>query len=222
MTIKAVHILLGVLLFTFISCAYSTKRAQRLLSKASEKKYDIIIVPGVPLVNGKWDSTMKARVYWSKYLFDRGITRNVMYSGSAVYSPYYEAEVMAIYAEAIGIPAEHIFTETKAEHSTENMYYGYHKSKLLGFKSIALASDPFQAKQLSSYAKLRLSTNVGIIPIVLDTLKAMEPNMIDPVLNFEKAFNDNFVSIVERESKWKRLKGTISWNIDKGAYKVKK
>jgi len=201
------------------SCYFSPKKTLRLLDKASETSYDIIVVPGIPLRNGQWDSTMKARVYWSKYLYDKGIAKNVMYSGSSVYTPYYEGEVMALYAVAIGIPKEHVFSETKAEHSTENMYYGYHKSRKLGFKRIALATDPYQAKQLSSYAKLRINRNVGIIPIVFDTLKAMHPIMTDPVINYEQARNKNFKSITERESGWKRFKGTMSWNIDHKAYK---
>ncbi len=203
----------------FFSCSFSAKKTRQLLDESMNSSYDMIVVPGVPLRNGRWDSTMKARVYWSKYLFDKGIAKNIMYSGSSVYTAYYEGEVMALYAEAIGIPKEHIFSETKAEHSTENMYYSYHKSKKLGFKTIALATDPYQAKQLKSYAKLRLSRSVGVIPIVFDTLRAMEPFMKDPVIDFQKAFNKDFISITERESGWKRFKGTMSWNIDKKAYR---
>jgi hypothetical protein len=202
-----------------MSCSFSARHTQKLLNKAVNESYDIIVVPGVPLRNGKWDRTMKARVYWSKYLFDKGIAKNIMYSGSSVYTPYYEGEVMALYAVAIGIPREHIFTETKAEHSTENMYYGYYKSKKLGFKNIALATDPFQAKQLNSYAKLRLSKKIGIIPIVFDTLRAMEPGMSDPMIDYQQAYNKDFISISKRQSTWKRFKGTMSWNIDKKAYK---
>ena len=190
-----------------------------MFEKASNDTYDIIIVPGVPLENGTWSRTMKARIYWSKYLYDKGIAKNIMYSGSAVYSPYCEGEVMALYAEAIGIPKEHIFSETKAEHSTENLYYGYYKSKKLGFKKIALATDPFQAKQLNSFAKRRLSERVTVIPMVFDTLKAMEPMMTDPKIDIQKAFQKDFVSITKRQSFWKRFKGTMSWNIDKKAYK---
>lgn len=190
-----------------------------MFAKTSAKTYDMIIVPGVPLKNGVWDRTMKARVYWSKYLFDKGIAKNIMYSGSSVYTPYYEGDVMALYAEAIGIPKEHIFSETKAEHSTENLYYGYYKSKKLGFNKIALATDPFQAKQLRSFAKRRLSEKVDVIPIVFDTLKALEPAMTDPVIDHSKALNKDFVSITKRQSSWKRFKGTMSWNIDKKAYK---
>ncbi|MFN8248133.1 MAG: YdcF family protein [Ferruginibacter sp.] len=200
-------------------CIYSASKSKKLLAKASVKSYDVIVVPGIPLRDGHWDSIMKARVYWSKYLFDKGIAKNIMYSGSSVYTPYYEAEVMALYAAALGIPREHIFTETKAEHSTENIYYGYHKSKKLGFNTIALATDPYQAKQLNSYAKLRISRSIGIIPIVFDTLKAMQPTMIDPVIDFSRAYNKDFKSITERESGWKRFKGTMSWNVDHKAYR---
>ena len=208
-----------VMLVIFSSCYFSQGKSQRLYDKASKAGYDIIVVPGVPLQNGQWDSIMKGRLYWSKYLFDKGIARNIMYSGSSVYTPYYEAEVMALYAVAIGIPKEHVFTETRAEHSTENMYYGYYKSKQLGFKRIALATDPYQAKQLSSYAKLRINRNVGIIPFVIDSLKTMWPEMINPVIDYEKAFNKDFVSITKRQSGWKRFKGTMSWNVDHKAYK---
>ena len=215
-----IYILTAVLLSLIAaSCYYSPRSTQRLLERASDKSYDVIVVPGIPLNDGKWDSVMKARVYWSKYLFDKGIAKNIMYSGSSVYTPYYEAEVMALYAVALGIPREHIFTETKAEHSTENIYYGYHKSKKLGFNTIALATDPYQAKQLNSYAKLRISRSIGIIPIVFDTLKAMQPTMIDPVIDFSRAYNKDFKSITERESGWKRFKGTMSWNVDHKAYR---
>lgn len=210
----------GILMLMWVSsCSFSEARAKKLFQQSKGKVYDIIIVPGVPLENGKWDRTMKARVYWSKFLFEKGIAKNIMYSGSAVYTPYYEGKVMALYAAAIGIPEDHIFIESKAEHSTENIYYGYYKAKQLGFNSIALASDPFQSKQLRSFARRRLGKDVGIIPIVFDTLKAMEPLMTDPTLNFETAYNKNFVSIKKRQSLWKRLKGTLSYNIDKKAYK---
>ena len=207
------------ILITYSSCYFSHAKTQQLYNKASKTSYDIIVVPGVPLVNGRWDSTMKGRVYWSKYLYDKGIAKNIMYSGSSVYTPYYEAEVMALYAVAIGIPKEHIFTETRAEHSTENMYYGYYKSKQLGFIKIALATDPFQGKQLNGFAKRRISSDIGIIPFVVDSLKTMWPIMTDPVIEYQKAFNKDFVSITKRQSSWKRFKGTMSWNIDHKVYK---
>jgi uncharacterized SAM-binding protein YcdF (DUF218 family) len=182
------------------------------------KSYDIIVVPGVPLENGKWSPTMKARIYWSKFLYDKGIAKNIMYSGSAVYSPYYEAQIMALYGEAIGIPKENIFIETKAEHSTENIYYSYKKSKKLGFNIIALASDPFQTKMLRRFTRKIVSPDVGLIPMVIDSLKAMVPKMTDPVIDYQQAFMKNFVPLTERESFWERFKGTRGLDIDTTVY----
>src|SRR6185437_15788419 len=110
-------------ILTLISCSFSSKATKKLYQQALEKKpYDVIIVPGVPFQNGLWDRVMKGRVYWSKYLFERGITRNIIYSGSDVYTPYVEGEIMALYAVALGIPKAHVFSETRAEHSTGNVY----------------------------------------------------------------------------------------------------
>ncbi len=201
------------------SCSFSARTTERYLREATQKSYDMIVVPGVPFTEQGWDSTMKARVYWSKYLFDKGIAKNIMYSGSAVHSPYYEGQIMALYAVAIGIPASHVFSETKAEHSTENLYYSFHKSKQLGFGSVALATDPFQAKQLRRYARVRVDESVGIIPIVFDTLRAMHPYMTDPAINYKEAYKENFVPLGSRESFWKRFRGTMGKNVDKNAYK---
>lgn len=107
---------------------------------------------------------MKGRVYWAKYLYDKGITRNILFSGSSVYSPYYEGKIMALYAAALGIPKEHIFTETRAEHSTENAYYGYKRALQLGFTHIALASDPFQSKLLKGFIRRKVDRNMMVIP----------------------------------------------------------
>jgi vancomycin permeability regulator SanA len=215
---QTAFLLLPALIMLLNSCSFSAKTSESYYKKASSKSYDMVAVPGVPFTEAGWDSTMKARVYWSKHLFDKGIAKNIMYSGSSVYSPYYEAEIMALYAVAIGIPKENVFTENKAEHSTENLYYVYLKSKKLGYTNIALATDPFQAKQLRRFAKLRIGENTGIIPIVFDSLRSMQPFMTDPVIDYKKAFNNDFVSIKSRESFWKRLKGTMGKNIDYNAY----
>jgi len=200
------------------SCSFTSKSSLKLYNAAKEQSYDLVVVPGVPLENGKWSDIMKARIYWSKYLYDQGIAKNIMFSGNAVYTPYVEAEVMALYAIAIGIPAEHIFTESKAEHSTENIYYSYKKSKKLNFKRIALASDPFQTKMLQRFTRLRVSENVALIPIVFDTLRKMETYMTDPVIDPSTAFVSNFTPLPERKSFWVRLQGTMGKDLDPTAY----
>ncbi|MBS1933146.1 MAG: YdcF family protein [Bacteroidetes bacterium] len=210
--------LFSVIVFIASSCAFSNKAATKLLDQSKNKSFDMVVVPGIPLENGKWDRIMKGRIYWVKYLYDHGIAKNIMFSGSSVYSPYYEGEVMALYAKALGIPAEHIFTETKAEHSTENIYYSYKKAKKLGFNTIALASDPFQTKSLRKFIRKKVDPSVAVIPMVMDTMKMIEPSMTDPEIDYQKAYNPNFVSLTKREGFWKRLRGTMGKNIDANAY----
>lgn len=209
-----------VLTFVILSqaCSFSKKTSQRYYEKALTKAYDVIAVPGVPFTEAGWDSTMKARVYWAKYLYDKGIAKNIMFSGSSVSTPYFEGEIMALYAIALGIPKENVFSEIKAEHSTENLYYVYLKSKKMGFTKIALATDPFQAKQLRRFARLRIGEETGLIPIVFDTLKTIQPFMINPSIDYKKAYDSNFVSLKSKETFWKRLRGTMGKNIDYNAY----
>ena len=202
------------------ACSFSCKTTKKLFEKATAAApYDVIIVPGTPLLNGKWGRVLKGRVYWSKYLFEKGITKNIIYSGSSVYSPYYEARVMALYAISLGIPEKNIYTELKAEHTTENVYYSYKYAKKLGFNKIAIASDPFQTKTVRGYAKRRVSSGIALIPFVIDTMKILEPNMVDPQIDFQPASNADFISIKKRDSFWKRLRGTLRGNIDTTAYK---
>src|SRR5690606_27635585 len=108
----------------FYSCGMTSRTARKTVEENKAfVPYDAIIVPGVPFDGENWSETMKMRVCWSKYLYDKGYAKNIIYSGSAVYTEYEEASIMALYAEELGIPKEHIFRDQRAEHSTENVYY---------------------------------------------------------------------------------------------------
>jgi uncharacterized SAM-binding protein YcdF (DUF218 family) len=201
------------------SCTFSQKACLEMLEDSMKNPYDIVIVPGVPFEDTTWSWVMKGRVYWSKYLYDKGITKNVIYSGSAVYSPFIEGEIMAMYAEAIGIPKENVYSETIAQHSTENVYYSYRMARKLGFERIALATDQFQAKMLKRFTKKIVSPDVGIIPFVVDTLEALQPLMIDPRIDFNRAFVKDFTPLQEKENFLQRFRGTRGLDIDTSAYK---
>lgn len=201
------------------SCGFSNKKCQRLLEKAKKERYDLIIVPGVPFENGEWSRIMKARVYWSKYLLEKGIARNIMYSGAAVYSPYEEAEIMALYGKAIGIQGDKIFTETKAEHGTENIYNSYRKARILGFNKIALATDPFQAKSKNRFIQHQMHYRVAQIPIVFDTLFALDPTMADPEINYQSLKVKDFIPIGKRMNLWQFIKASRGKSLDKGIYR---
>jgi uncharacterized SAM-binding protein YcdF (DUF218 family) len=200
------------------SCAYSSRASRQLLEESLNKKYDMIIVPGVPFEDGKWSEIMKDRVFWSKFLYEKGIAKNVMYSGSAVYSPYREAEIMAMYGEKLGIPKENIYTEIKAEHSTENIYYSYKKARKLGFSKIALASDPFQTKMLRRFTRKYVSKDVAFIPIVYDSIQSKKASIADPVIDYSKALVGDFQSLPKRKNFLERFRGTRGLDIDTTAY----
>ncbi len=168
-----------------------------LLKEVVSKPVDAIIVPGVQYNGLKWNTVMKWRVYWSVYLYKRGLTKNIIYSGSAVYSPYNEATIMALYAEKMGVPKEHIFIETKAEHTTENLYYGYELAKEKGFKNIAFATDPFQSNMISPYVQ-KFNLDVSLVPIAIPILQKIE--MRDFEIESSKAYQLNFISIEIRET----------------------
>jgi hypothetical protein len=216
--IKTIKILVMVgaltsLLFQ-LGCVSFKKRPRRLFQEVVQQQqhFDAIIVPGVPFYKNAWDSTMKSRVIWSYILYKHGYAKNIIYSGGAVYSPYYEDKIMGLYAQQLGVPAEHIFYDTLAEHSTENVFYSYELARKLGFKTIALATDPFQSSLLKSFTRKRFGTPIVHIPFIIDSLQAY--NHIEPAIDPSTAgFVGTFISITKRETFWKRLRGTLGKNI---------
>jgi hypothetical protein len=184
------------------------------VSNVSQKPFDLIIVPGVPFNGKSWSKVMRDRIYWSKFLFDKGITKNIMYSGGAVHTPYIESKIMGLYAEALGIPKSNIFTEEKAEHTTENVYYSYKLAQEKGFKKIALATDPYQTNNLHGYLK-KNAYDISLLPIQYDTVYIM--NMLEPKIVTTSAQVDSatFLTLKKRESFFKRTKGTMGKNITK-------
>jgi uncharacterized SAM-binding protein YcdF (DUF218 family) len=194
-------------------CALFRPAPQKLFQYArTYEPFDAIIVPGIPLRNGgTWDSIMKARVLWSVFLYKKGITKNIIFSGNAVYSPYIEAQAMSLYAEALGIPKEHIVIEPLALHSTENIYFSYKLAREKGFKSIGLATDPFQAALLYRFTKKRFRTRITPIPILFDTIRTM--NSVRPVIDPQPAYVENWKSIIETQSARFRRRGTRGKNI---------
>ncbi len=192
-------------------CTWMYPSAQKTNNKyLKNAPYEIIIVPGFPHSNEEWSQVIKMRVIWAKYLFDKGYTKNIMFSGSAVYSPYIESKIMAKYAIALGIPKENIFTEEQARHSTENLYYSWTRAKELGFTKIALASDPFQTNNLRAF-KQRWGINVGLLPIVFKTLATLDHT--EPKIDPSSAYVKDFVSITETETFAERINGTLGNNI---------
>lgn len=178
-----------------------------------KKPFDAGIVPGVPWVVGGWDTAMKGRVIWAVHLYQRGLVKNLIFSGGAVYSPYYEGKIMCLYAQKLGVPAEHCFAEIQAEHSVENVYYSHKIADSLGFKNVALLTDPFQAALLKGLLR-KFHPRITRIPFIVDTLKNL--NHVNPQIDGTSARDPNFtVPLWDRVTKFERLQGTRGKKVKK-------
>lgn len=172
--------------------------------------YDVIIVPGIPYKPTSVSSIMKTRLLWAKYLYDNGLARNIIFSGSAVHTPYVEGRVMKIIADSLGIPSDHTFFEVEAEHSTENIYYSWMMARKMGFTRIAVATDPFQAFMLRRFVKKHFPDVVSV-PVVYKKVKSKQKTL--PTIDATDAYEACFVSLVDRENFAKRLKGTRGFKV---------
>ncbi len=212
------YFLIVIFVLTIIGAAYIYYFAfidphKKLETLKKEPPLDAIIVPGFPFNGEKWDDVMRMRVVWSAYLYKKGLVKNIIYSGSAVHSPYIEAEIMAKYGKKLGIDSARIYTEPKAEHSTENIWYGYEIAKANGFERVGVATDPFQMMMFKGFIKDKFDDKLVLVPIVFDTLKRSDT--INPVIDPKSAYVNNFKSLKTREGFWERLKGTLGRKIEK-------
>lgn len=191
-----------VLLLTYCSFRKSVIRAYT--HALENRPYDVIIVPGIPYEKKNTSVIMNMRLQWAKHLYDSGFTKNIIFSGSAVYSPFVEGKAMKLIADSMGIPSEHTFYETQAEHSTENVYYSWKMANEMGFQKIALATDPLQSAMLKSFMK-KYCPGVTSIPVYIDKID-MKATL--PAIDTASCYAADFVSIKEREGFWQRFRGT--------------
>ena len=194
----------------FSGCALFTHVEPSTAMRIAKQKmpYDVIIVPGLPADTGSIHPILSDRIKWAAFLYKNGYTKHVIFSGSAVYSPYFEGEAMRLYAIAAGIPAEVVYPETRAEHTSENIYYSYLIAKQKGFKTMAFAS---QAAQTNPIKGLGDKLDIDMLPIVLDSIKDLK--FAFELVDITSAYKSGFVALPERESLLKRLRGTMGYRV---------
>ena len=202
--------LLGCAILVLCSYGKPAPPVQDVEESRRNDPFDAIIVPGVPYQYASMRSVLKARVLWAKYLYDQRFAKNIIFSGSSVYSPYIEGEIMRIYADSLGIPACHTFAETQAEHSTENIYYSLLMAKEMGFKKIAVATDRYQVAIIGNFIK-RKCPSVEIVTIEYDKIDL--PHALWPEIDPSSAYVNTFVALPKRENYFRRLKGTLGKNV---------
>jgi len=216
---KIVKIVLYFHLFLIVCLVLAHCSFQHYASKSfkeAKKKipFDVVIVPGVPFEADSSSIIYKARILWAKHLYDSGYTKNIIFSGSAVYTPYYESRTMKLYAMALGVPEDHIFTEEKAEHSSENIYYGWKLAHKLGFNKIALATDPYQSGMLRGIIR-KYTPGVMSLPIQFEKINARSKTL--PSIDASSAKVTPFVALPNREGFWERFRGTLGKRVKEEA-----
>lgn len=174
----------------------------------TQAPYDAIIVPGIPYDSTQQNILFKVRMLWAKNLFDKGITKNIIFSGAAVHSAWIEGKVMKIMADSMGIPSANTFYEDKAEHGNENVYYSWKLAQRLGLKKIALATDQYQNSFLTSFLQKR-TPDIAQLPVSTDSFPVYDKKQL-PLIDASKAHVNNFVPLKERESRWQRFRSSFT------------
>lgn len=203
--------LLNLLLISMLSSCMIMHAEANLRHAKEDGGFDAVIIPGVPYQDSSTINIMHLRVRWAVYLYKEKIARNLIFSGGAVYTPFYEAKIMGAIAIELGVPPEHVFYETKAEHSTENLYYGYIMAKNLGFGRVAIASDPMQTFLLSESNE---SFKIDMISFLPFTRNFIRENSAKPriKINAEDAalpLGFEFIALPSRKSSFERVRGTL-------------
>ncbi len=132
--------------------------------------FDAIIIPGYPYKAESHAELFNIRIYWAKALYERGITKNIIFSGAAVHTPFIEGKLMKQFADSLGIPSANTFEENEARHSNQNLVNGKKLAKKLGFKKIAVATDPFQFAYMTLLVDL-YTPGMSLLTFSTDSMK---------------------------------------------------
>ncbi len=142
--IYLVSLMLLSMLLTLLHAAYAGRHLE--VHGVPNPPFDVVIVPGCPSQESGGISPCQARrAMWAAILWQRGYARHFITSGSAVISPFVEAEALAAAMAALGVPAERIYLEPHALHTEENIYNALQLARLAGWTRLAVASDRGQA-----------------------------------------------------------------------------
>lgn len=184
----------------------------------SKKPYDVIIVPGFPYGSADSLTLIEERVSWALYLYKQGFTKHIIFSGAAVYTPYTEAKVMALFAGRTGVKPGDIMIETKAEHTAENVYNSYVMAHDSGFSKIAFATQVNQASFMKRFCR-HWKLNIDMLP-VNDSIHYTKYRF--DTVNVSSLYVPDFVPITKRKSAIRRLRETRGLNVKRAIRKKRK
>lgn len=177
------------------SCSLETRVSrfnQRNLSKAP---FDAVIVPGYPFDAASNSILFNVRMFFAKELYDKGIARNIIFSGAATHTHFIEAEIMKTFADSLGIPSKHTFAEPRALHSNQNALYGKKFAKELGFKNVVVATDPYQFSYMTLLLKI-YTPRMGIVSFLPKEMPIYNKDL--PTIDTSRLIVPDFVPLKNR------------------------
>lgn len=177
----------------FNSCTLPERVTRANKKYLKNAPYDVVIVPGYPYKsNDQYKMLFNIRVFFAKELYEKGLTKNIIFSGGAAHTPYMEGRIMKTIADSLGLPAEHTFVEEKSMHSTENAKYGTKMARKMGFKKIAIATDPYQFSYMTLILRF-FAPRTKILTFPPDQMP--DYNKPLPLVDSTDAFVKDFVPI---------------------------
>jgi hypothetical protein len=126
---------------------------------------------------------------------------------------------MRLFALQLGIDENEIKVETKALHSTENLYYGFKMASESGYEKIAFATHPAQSSFLKQFRR-KFNLDLDFIPIVADSIKNIKYSFQS--IDLSKIFVEDFIPLNERQGLFKKLRGTRGGRVKKEIRKEKR
>lgn len=183
------------------SCSFINQFAINTLERnIKHAPYDVVIVPGIPYDTAQQNPIFKGRLLWAKTLYDHGIANHIIFSGSAVHTPYVEGTVMKMIADSLGVPTERSFVEHKALSSVQNVHYGMKLAEELGFKKVAVATDPLQTIFIKRYTK-KNHPGVAMLPFRFDAMGHYQKTLL-PAVDHDYAYDPDFVPRDKRNASY--------------------
>jgi uncharacterized SAM-binding protein YcdF (DUF218 family) len=116
-------------------------RALAPTGNTTRTRFDAIIVLGTPAdAEGNPTPAQLARVTEAVHEYERGVAPRLIMTGGAAHNQFFEAQVMARSAEAMGIPASSILEERRAQNTIQNACYAVGIMREQGWRSAEVVS----------------------------------------------------------------------------------
>ncbi len=113
-------------------------------SNTGLSRFDAIIVLGAPAdSDGNPTPEMLSRVSEGVHEYERGIAPRILFTGAATRNGFVEAQVMAHAAQAEGIPASAILTESSTHDTIQNLCYSTRMLRNRGFSSAEVITSAY-------------------------------------------------------------------------------